>query len=275
MTQSCIVCDSSSSYFFEKKYDSYKGSPFSGALAVRYFKCNRCGFVFSETHREMDKEKWEDLNSSWHHAFESGVFGSDINQPPYANMALATKMLAVNGLLNMGASLDYAAGYGTFAKILKKYFNETIYKYDPYVIGEKDDYYIESTDLREYDFLVNTAMFEHILTRNDIDSVNNLVSDGGVMMLHTQIREEIPKDPNWFYLTPHVHSAFFTNKSMRILMEQWKYSCSIYSPEARVWFLFKKDYPFSDRIESVFSSINQELQREYFFYKEGFMDYWK
>ena len=26
MTQNCIVCDSSSSYFFEKKYDSYKNS---------------------------------------------------------------------------------------------------------------------------------------------------------------------------------------------------------------------------------------------------------
>lgn len=275
MAQICTICESTSSHFFQKKYDSYRGSPFLGVWEVHYFKCNSCGFVFSQTHRELNKEKWENLNSSWHHAFESGLFGTNINQPPYANMALATKMLSVNGLLNMNASLDYAAGYGTFAKILQKYFNEIIYKYDPYVTGEKDDYYIEYADLSKYDFLVNTAMFEHILTRNDIDSVNNLVSGNGVMMLHTQIREEIPKDPSWFYLEPHVHSAFFTNKSMQILMEQWGYGCSIYSPEARVWFLFKNSHPALEEVESTSSAINKELQREYFYYKKGFMDYWK
>ena len=160
----------------------------------------------------MDKNLWLKLNNSWHHAFESGELGNDINQPPYAHMALATKILVVGGLVNMESSVDYAAGYGTYAKILKKYFGESIYKYDPYVTGEKDSYYLKTANLSSYDFVVNTAMFEHILVRADIDAVNNLVSDVGVMMLHTQIREEIPNDPSWFYLEPHVHSAFFTNK---------------------------------------------------------------
>lgn len=221
------------------------------------------------------KNKWVELNNSWHHAFESGAFGKNINQPPYASMALATKLLVVSGLINMASSIDYAAGYGSYAKILKKYFNETIYKYDPYVTGVKDDFYVETEDLQKYDFVANSAMFEHILARSDIDAVNDLVSNQGVMMLHTQIREEIPCDPSWFYLEPHVHCAFFTNKSMQILMDQWGFGASLYSPEARVWFLFKNDHPHFKEIESIGEGVNIELQRKYFFFKNGFVDYWK
>jgi hypothetical protein len=275
MTNSCLVCNSPAAYFFNKKYPSYPGCHFSDDLCVEYYKCQTCGFAFSKTHQEMEKADWIKLNNSWHHAFESGLFGKNINQPPYANMALATKILVVNGLVNMTSSIDYAAGYGSFAKILKKYFNEIIYKYDPYVTGGKDDFYIETENLKQYDFVANSAMFEHILTRTDIDAVNSLVSNAGVMMIHTQIRQDIPCDPTWFYLEPHVHSAFFTNKAMAILMEQWGYGASLYSPEARVWFLFKRNHANFDKIESIATRINKELQRQYFHFKVGFMDYWK
>jgi len=275
MTISCLVCNSLANYFFDKKYNPYPGCNFVNSLYVRYYKCKTCGFTFSQTHQEMEKSDWIELNNSWHHAFESGLFGSDINQPPYANMAMATKILSVAGLINMSNSIDYAAGYGSFAKILKKYFNENIYKYDPYITGDKDEFYIETENLKRYDFVANSAMFEHILSRADIDSVDSLVSDTGVMMLHTQVRQDIPCDPTWFYLEPHVHSAFFTNKAMAILMEQWGYGASLYSPEARVWFLFKRSHPNYNRLESIALGLNKELQRRYFYFKVGFVDYWK
>ena len=118
-------------------------------------------------------------------------------------------------------------------------------------------------------------MFEHVLEREHLDYVNNLVDSDGVLMLHTVVCENIPANPNWFYITPMVHTAFHTNKSMNILMEQWGYSDSIYSPQAKSWFLFKKDSPVIQDLENKVSHINRELQTKYFFYKNEFMDYWK
>jgi hypothetical protein len=58
-------------------------------------------------------------------------------------------------------------------------------------------------------------------------------------------------------------------------MKQWGYSASIYSLKARSWYLFKNKYPYLSCLENKVRQINDELQSEYFFYKEGFLDYWK
>ena len=64
-------------------------------------------------------------------------------------------------------------------------------------------------------------MFEHITCRNDLEKINKSVAEEGCLILHTVICERIPNDCDWFYLDPPVHCAFFTNKSMDILMQQW------------------------------------------------------
>ena len=130
--------------------------------------------------------------------------------------------------------------------------------------------YIGEHDTRKYKLVINSAMFEHVLGRKHLDAVNNLVDEDGVLMLHTVICENIPNDPNWFYLTPMVHTAFHTNKSMDILMKQWGYVASIYAPQAKSWFLFKKDSPDINDLENAVSRINKELQTKYFHYKKGF-----
>ncbi len=72
-----------------------------------------------------------------------------------------------------------------------------------------------------------------------------------------------------------VHTAFHTNKSMEILMEQWGYVASLYSPQAKSWFLFKDESPALDCLHEVSEKINNELQSKYFYYKKGFVDFWK
>jgi hypothetical protein len=118
-------------------------------------------------------------------------------------------------------------------------------------------------------------MLEHILTREALDEVNNLVADDGILMIHTVICDRIPRDPDWFYLTPMVHTAFHTNKSMEILMKQWGYAASLYSPQAKSWYLFKKKYPQLSQLGEKINAINREIQGTYFHYKAGFVDYWK
>lgn len=118
-------------------------------------------------------------------------------------------------------------------------------------------------------------MFEHVVNRASLDEVNNLVDVDGMLMLHTYVSEIVPNNPDWFYLTPHVHTAFHTNKSMSILMRQWGYSSSIYAPEARCWFIFKDFSPNLNLLQFKIEEMNRELQRKFFFWKDDFVNYWK
>jgi Methyltransferase domain len=273
---SCIVCKCNTHYFFSKYYATYPGSPFPETLKVDYWKCENCGFTISKTHQEMQSKQWQQLNTSWHHHFEDTNKEKTSNQPPYADHAVALVMLGKNNLINLNDALDYAAGYGTLSKFLSKYFNIAISLYDRYVHSNDENLkYISEIDLKKYKLVINSAMFEHVLNRESLDEVNNLVSNDGVLMLHTRISERIPNDPNWFYLAPIVHTAFHTNRSMEILMEQWGYAASVYSPQARLWFLFKNKNLQLKNLEKDISNINNEIQTKYFHYKTGFLDYWK
>jgi hypothetical protein len=275
-SQPCIICGQKTSYYFSKTYPTYSGSPFKDDLKVDYVKCDDCGFVLSKTHAQMSENEWTQLNTSWHHHFEQNPESNTTNQPPYADQALAMKLLSKNGIININDTLDYAAGYGSMAKVLKKYFDIGISMYDKYVKDNNSVLtYVQDNDLKKYKLVVNSAMFEHVLERDHLNFVNDLVDFDGVLMLHTVVCERVPPDPNWFYITPMVHTAFHTNKSMDILMKQWNYAASIYSPQAKSWFLFKAGSPVIGDLEKIVESINRELQTKYFFYKKGFVDYWK
>jgi hypothetical protein len=235
----------------------------------------------------MAPEVWEKLNTSWHHHYQqmpedhyssTTIPLPHFAQPPYAEQALALRILCRNGIIDADSVLDYAAGYGTLSKFLEKYFDVHIKIFDRYTRDDAGPVkYVPADRLRKdkYQLVINSAMFEHVLTRNALEEINALVADDGVFMLHTVVCERVPPDPNWFYLTPMVHTAFHTNKSMDILMKQWGYSASIYSPQAKSWFLFKEKQPQLHRLEKVATAVNRELQQGYFYYKAGFVDYWK
>lgn len=270
-----MICGTTSEPFFNKQYIETK---YWAALEVAYYKCPYCGFVHSATHQEMSQPDWIELNNRCHRAFESTRELRNINQPPYAEMALALSILSKNGLVATDRVLDYAAGYGTLAKVLSKYFGTDIACYDKYVtddVASDRVRYVGDDALSDCSLVINSAMFEHVLTRKDLDDVNGIVAGDGVLMLHTVVCETIPKNPDWFYLAPIVHCAFHTNKSMDLLMEQWGYSQSIYSPAAKSWFLFKEGHPAGDGLSSRVAGLNDELQCEFFHHKAGFVDYWK
>jgi hypothetical protein len=268
---SCLICDSSTEYFFSKKYSGFIGSPFPDGFKVDFFKCINCGFTLSRTHKEMDHSDWVRLNESWHRHHE---FDNKVNQPPYINIILALNILIKSGICSKSSILDYAAGYGAIQDLALRYFNIPIEIYDEYV-QNPNKAYVDKKDLLTYKTLINTAMFEHIINRSSLDEVNSLVADNGVLVLHTFVSENVPKNPDWFYLNPHVHTAFHTYRSMEILMKQWGYSASVYAPEARCWFIFKQSFENIDSLEFRIEKINIELQRKFFFYKSGFVDYWK
>jgi hypothetical protein len=269
----CIICAGRSDYYFSKEYVDPPYNDFMKEIGtVEYYKCETCGFVLSKTHSELDPAKWVELNFKAHTHFEDSPDEKIVNQPPYAQQALMLLILSKNGMLDITDMLDFAAGYGTLSKILSKYFNVALPVYDPYVQDAGNVRYVQASELRRYNTVLNSAMLEHITQRKDIDDLNNLVADDGCLVIHTLICENIPKDPNWFYLKPPVHTAFHTNKSMTVLMDQWGYKSSIYCPGSKSWILFKKDNGDLKRLANL---VNEELQTVYVHYKPGFVDYWK
>jgi 2-polyprenyl-3-methyl-5-hydroxy-6-metoxy-1,4-benzoquinol methylase len=144
--------------------------------------------------------------------------------------------------------------------------------YDPYVQSKDVAVYVNGSELSSYDVVFNSAMFEHVLCRDDLDDVRKILKPGGALIVHTVVCEEIPKDPNWFYLQPPVHTAFHTNKSMSLLMEQWDFKSSVYCPKGKSWLLFQRD---ASDIKPNIDEINLRLRSEWFLAKQGFVDYWK
>lgn len=269
----CLICDSESKYFFSKTYTEAPFSDFMIEIGkVDYFKCSRCGFVISDTHRKLDITKWNKLNYQFHHYHENVGVDNEINQPPYAEQAMMISFLGKNGVIDLTSILDYAGGYGRLSNILSAYHGVDVKIFDPYIKLDESDKYVSNEELQIYKTVINSAMFEHILNRDDLEQVNNVVDNEGSLLIHSVICENVPKDPDWFYLRPPVHTAFHTNKSMKILMEQWGYRSSIYSPKSKCWVLLR------DNIKSVdkqLLKLNEELQTKWFFYKDGFVDYWK
>ncbi len=272
----CLICGAPTNYYFSKAYPPYPGCPFERGLNVDYWKCGHCGFVVSRTHQAMAPALWSALNSSWHHHYENHLEDKVSNAPPYAQQALAIAMLHRNGLVDARDSLDYAAGYGSMSKFLAKYFDIETRIFDRYVSDDTGrGRYLAEGDLGRYALVINSAMFEHVLDRACLDEVDRLVADDGVLMLHTVVCETIPADPDWFYLAPMVHTAFHTNTSMQLLMAQWGYAASVYSPAAKSWFLFKDRCAGLARLEGAVQAINRDLRTPFFIHKNGFVDYWK
>lgn len=268
----CIICNNNTNLYFTKTYEKQPVCGFmEGVGPVEYHKCAYCGFVISRTHTMLRPEQWKKLNADWHHFFESQDNLTGINQPPYMEQAIMIKLLAHHGVISTSNWIDYAGGYGSLSSILRKYLSIDLPIYDLYV-QNPDLEYVDVNNDSTYSTVINSAMFEHVLSRQDLDDLNKRVAQGGCMILHTLVCERVPDNSNWFYLDPPVHTAFHTNKSMQLLMDQWGYTCSIYCLRSKCWVLFKKK-PY--KIEQKLSEINQELQSEWFIFKHGFVDYWK
>lgn len=268
----CIICGGQTRYYFSK---TYAGERYDFVMKdigpVDFWRCVDCGFTISKTMQDLSPAQWEKVNADWHHRDESKETVSSTNQAPYAEQALMLAVLGRNGFIDLTSMLDYAAGYGHLAGILGKYFGIELPIFERYVTQGARTYVAED-QLSRYKTVINSAMFEHVTRREHLEEVNGLVTDDGALVLHTVVCENIPADPDWFYIIPPVHTALHTNKSMQVLMNQWGYKSSIYSPQSKCWVLFKQES--NDMAERV-EALNWEMQTQWFFYKPGFVDYWK
>ena len=130
MKQNCMICDGITSYFFSKSFNATK---YWDYLDIDLFKCQDCGFVYSATHQSMSQIDWEALNARACFEDENDIKYNRVNvnslianKPPYGAIAFALNILSENDILNLNDAVDYASGYGTLAKVLRKYFKKEI-----------------------------------------------------------------------------------------------------------------------------------------------------
>ena len=180
----CIVCESSMEFFFSKHFNSYD------LEKVEYWKCSFCGFTASKTHYELPPWKWEKLNTAYHKAYLGQNYNND--DPRWltrlTRQASVIHDLAVQGILPPNKWLDYSCGDGKLSDILKNEYKLTMWNYDKYSTVRQD--FISEKQLlpQGFNFVITTSVFEHMTSRMELDKVAMLVSEKGMMGLHTFLR---------------------------------------------------------------------------------------
>lgn len=260
----CIICKSRMEFYFSKKFNIYN------LTDVDYWKCTNCGFVSSRTHFDMKDNEWAKLNACFHEDNNNRADNPYNRNQRYFNQALMLYLLSRHGLLPSGVWLDWGSGLGNLSDRLSSLFDIKMYNFDKYI--EPALHHLTESELRKrsYAVVANTGVFEHVRSRDTLDEIESCVSQEGCFAIHTLVRGEIPKDPEWMYLLP-VHCAFHTNRSMQHLMLEWGYSCSVYNEQAKLWMLFRAD---SRDIEAKVADINHNLGWKWLHFKVGFMDFW-
>lgn len=260
----CIICSNDMSYYFTKHFGVY------GLDGVHYWRCPVCGFVASITHFEMSDEDWAHLNVKFHNDNNAREDNPYNRNQRYFNQALMLHLMVRSGMLPSQDWLDWGSGTGRLSIQLQTMFSLKLLNFDAYIqplihsLSQKD--LIE----REYSLVVNTAVFEHVRSRDTLNEIESYVSNDGHLAVHTLVRGQIPNDAEWMYLLP-IHCAFHTNRSMQMLMEQWNYTCSVYNEHSKMWVMFRT--PTHEVSEKV-TELNSTLGFEYLHFKNGFMDYW-
>ncbi len=258
----CLICQSALKPYMTKSFDRFNLD------RVVYEICSECGCVHARTLLDLPEERWRNICQDYHGSYRQ--LDENPDDPRWrkrlnsqAEVLLSLSELQI--LPTQAAWLDYGCGEGELLNRLNQAGLQVL-GYDPYWHRAG---YLRESDLvpDRFPVVLNTATLEHLRDRESLDRVGSLVGPAGVLALHTLVRGEIPRDPNWFYLLP-VHCLMFTNRSMALLFEQWGFDCSLYAVEARLWLWFRQP-----RLEAL-NWIIHERQSLDWHATRGFLAYW-
>ena len=269
----CFVCGGEMTPYFTKqiavKY-------LDGLDTFEYVRCEHCGLVVSKTLYEMSHDDWAHFNHAVHKDLFDGVLDSTEIDHHWAERldrqaAMVVELLKAGVFKGDWRTIDYGAGDGRLAdKVNGSLQKVWLKKFDAY-IEPTDENYLTPSEVTEgsFDFLMSSSVFEHLLgNRGDVDRVIKLVKPDGVMGLHTLICEEVPRDPDWFYLFP-VHCTLWTNKAMSIVFEKYKFRHCAYNVESQMWLFFRNDDAWA-RLMDCKARLTGTWVLE-----NKFVDYWK
>ncbi len=270
----CFVCGSEMKGYFRKKM-------LPEMPEWEYVRCENCGLVLCQTVYEMSDREWKQINDGCGEKFGHD---EDPDDPRWVErLNCQAKLFA--GLADQGVwepemrFVDYGCGDGKLADYVQNELNVSktgmssshkLLKYEKFIRPEGENDFLRDEDMKpgSFDMVVSCSVFEHLLGRPDVDEIIGLLNDKGTLCMHTLVCEEVPQDPDWFYLLGG-HCTLWTNKSMALLFEQYGFAGCAYHVEGRMWFFFKDRQRF-EQLRSKAPSIPGE-----WVFSDKFVDYWK
>lgn len=247
----------------------------------QFIRCPACGLVVNQTIYEMTEDEWMILNDG--HKDYQGTNENPVDPDWIRRLHAQADVIA--GLARCGIvstdckAIDYGCGDGKLSEYINdSYRKQTgevlnsylVGKYDKYMCPEgADDYYSDNKVVPEaFDLVVSCSVFEHLKGMRDVENILSLVKEDGILATHVLVCEEVPQDPDWFYLLL-THCTIWTNKAMSKLYELNGYKGCAYHVESRMWFFFKdiEKYKLLQEIKGDISGT--------WVLSDRFVEYWK
>ncbi len=200
----CKICNSTTKQVFTskilKKYD------------VKYFKCNNCGYLFTEDPFWLDEAYSRSINLS-----DTGLLDRNI----YFSKVLS--VLIFFCFDKKGYFLDYAGGYGVFTRLMRD-IGFDFYWHDPYTQNlfangfEKD---LKSNS--RFELLTAFEVFEHLV--NPKEELEKMLGFSNTIIFSTELMpQEVPDPKDWWYygFNHGQHVSFYSEKTLNTLANQFK-----------------------------------------------------
>jgi Methyltransferase domain len=222
---SCKVCGAPSTFFGET--DVLKKH------RVQYFRCERCGFIQTETPYWLEE------------AYSSAIASQDVGimQRNLLNYELTSAVLNLF-FPNISSAVDYGAGHGMFVRLMRdKGFNfywSDLHATNNYARG------FECKEDANYDFLTAFEVLEHL--SDPVADLSKLMSLSDNIFVSTCIvPQPAPGLSDWWYYVPSVgqHVSFYTVESLRFLADRFGRSLlsvgpyHLFTKEPQNYFLFR------------------------------------
>ena len=273
----CFVCKKGymTPYFIKKRGCE--------CIDEEFERCSNCGLVINKTLYEMTAKEWEEVNYIYHDGYQ----GTDENaDDPKWLSRLKSQAEVFAGLFDCGIfsenmrTVDYGCGDGKLSQYVDDAFelrtghrpsHQLIGKYEKYMALDGIVGYYTEADItpNSFDVVISCSVIEHLIGIEEIDKFFSLAKDNGTVCLHTLICEEVPRDPERFYLTPEGHCTIWTNAAMKIIYEEYGYVGCAYNLEAQMWFFFRDTDEFA-KLKELHDRIKGSWT-----ISEKFVDYWK
>ena len=200
----CKICKSNTQQIFTskilKKYD------------VKYFKCDNCGYLFTEEPFWLEEAYSRSINLS-----DTGLLDRNI----YFSKVLS--VLIFFCFDRNGSFFDYAGGYGVFTRLMRD-IGFDFYWHDPYTQnlfanGFEKDLKFNS----RFELLTAFEVFEHLV--NPKEELEKMLEFSDTIIFSTELMpQEIPDPKDWWYygFNHGQHISFYTEKTLNTLANQFK-----------------------------------------------------
>jgi cyclopropane fatty-acyl-phospholipid synthase-like methyltransferase len=271
----CFLCNTEEMMpYFQKKLGGVE-------RIHQYVRCPKCGIVIDETFYQMTAEEWKYMNQT-----ENDYQGTQENpvDPRWierldAQAEVLSNLFQHTVLAKNLVTVDYGCGDGKLSDYVNAHYEQEtgeklnhllIGKYDKYMTPEHASDYLTETQMRPgtFDFVVSCSVFEHLIGTDDIEEVVGLLSKTGTLAVHTLVCEEVPKDPDWYYLL-HGHCTIWTNQAMQKFYEEHAFIGCAYHVESRMWFFFRDGEKYK-----YLQKESEKIDGTWVF-SDRFVDYWK